>query len=327
MAKITVIVPVYRVEKYIERCAVSLFEQTLMDIEYLFIDDYTPDNSIKILREVLLRYPHRAKQTRIERMKKNCGLAVVRKYGLSLATGEYILPCDSDDYIDKMMCEEMYNYAKSNEFDLVQCDIDVISDNGIIRTLTSAKESLSSEELKINILEGRISNSLCNKLVKREVYRDKRILFPKYGMDEDNTLAVQLAFLSERLGYIKKSYYKAYVNTSSMSRIVGEKRAMKRFNESKVNSDILLSFLESQGINDDSLAVINAKIRPKMSLWPVLNLKNRIVWMHTYPETNFEIVRDRRIWRNTRIKYLLVISYIYPFYNTLKGIVLKKMIK
>lgn len=323
MAKVSVVIPVYGVEKYIERCAVSLFEQTLDDIEFIFIDDCTPDESIKILRGVIQRYPARIKQTRIERMPQNSGLAAVRKYGVSIATGEYILPCDSDDYIEINTCEELFNYAKGNGLDLVQCDIDIINDRGIVKTLSSDKLSLTSDEIKKEIIEGKISNSLCNKLVKRELYQDIRIKFPKYGMDEDCTVAVQLAYLAESLGYIKKSFYKAYVNTSSMSRIVGKEQAIKRFNESKVNSDILLDFLDSQGVEKDCLAVINAKIRPKMAIWPVLNLSNRKVWMNTYPDTNFTIVRDRRIWRNTRLKFLLVLSYIYPFYNTLRELLLK----
>jgi glycosyltransferase involved in cell wall biosynthesis len=89
MPKVTVIIPIYGVEKYIERCATSLFKQTLDDIEYIFIDDCSPDNSVNILKQVLEKYPHRQKQTTIYSMPTNSGLAAVRRHGINSAGGVY----------------------------------------------------------------------------------------------------------------------------------------------------------------------------------------------------------------------------------------------
>ena len=122
MPKVSVIVPVYGVEKYIDRCARSLFEQTLDDIEYLFIDDCTPDRSIDILQQVLDEYPQRKPQVVIHRMEKNSGQAAVRKWGMQNATGEYVIHCDSDDWVDTDMYRAMYEKAKEEEADVVVCD-------------------------------------------------------------------------------------------------------------------------------------------------------------------------------------------------------------
>ena len=105
MPKVSIIIPVYGVEKYIERCARSLFEQTLDDIEYLFIDDCTPDKSVEILKRVLEEYPHRKSQVVIHRMEQNSGQAKVREWGMQNATGEYVIHCDSDDWVDIHMYE------------------------------------------------------------------------------------------------------------------------------------------------------------------------------------------------------------------------------
>ena len=86
MPKVSIIIPVYGVEKYIERCARSLFEQTLDDIEYLFIDDSTPDRSIDILKRVLENYSHRKSQVNIHRREQNSGQAIVRNWGMQNAT-------------------------------------------------------------------------------------------------------------------------------------------------------------------------------------------------------------------------------------------------
>ena len=88
MPKVSVIVPVYGVEKYIERCARSLFEQTLDDIEYIFVDDCSPDRSIEILNQVIGEYPGRKDQVQIIHHASNQGLALARQTGLKAATGE-----------------------------------------------------------------------------------------------------------------------------------------------------------------------------------------------------------------------------------------------
>lgn len=122
MPKVSVIIPVYRTEKYIERCVRSLFNQTLDEIEYLFIDDCSPDNSIKILNNVLEDYPHRKEQVIIHRMSRNSGQAIVRNWGMQNATGEYVIHCDSDDWVDADMYRAMYDKAVEEHSDVVICD-------------------------------------------------------------------------------------------------------------------------------------------------------------------------------------------------------------
>ena len=129
MPKVSVIIPVYGVENYIERCARSLFEQTLDDIEYLFIDDCTPDQSIKVLQQLLEEYPQRKHQVIIHRMEHNSGQAAVRKWGMQNATGEYVIHCDSDDWVDLDMYRAMYEKAKSDNSDFVVCDFIVTDGN------------------------------------------------------------------------------------------------------------------------------------------------------------------------------------------------------
>ena len=123
--KVSVCIPVYGVEKYIERCARSLFEQTMSDgIEFIFVNDCTPDKSIEILEKVLAEYPHRKKQTQIINHEKNSGLVAARKTGLAHATGEYIIHCDSDDWVDVDFYQVMYETAINNNADVVKNNLD-----------------------------------------------------------------------------------------------------------------------------------------------------------------------------------------------------------
>ncbi len=315
MPKVSVIVPVYGVEKYIERCARSLFSQTLEDIEFIFIDDCTPDRSIAILEEVIRDYPQRKDNIQIVKMPVNSGLPAVRKYGIDISRGDYIITCDSDDYVENTMYEDMYEYAVLNNFDLVQCDIDVVSDTKTIFTLSSSKVFLSSTELKEYILSGKISNSLCNKLVKRCVYKND-ICFPSVGMDEDNALSVQLAYYSQNLGYINHSYYKAYVNTSSMSRQAGEQITLKRLEDSKLNNSLIIAFLKKKGYEDKDLPIVIAKLRVKMVLLPILsNIRSIKLWKSIFPEINRAIIIRSDIAIKQRVKYLLIETYVYALFK------------
>ena len=99
MPKVSVIVPVYGVEKYIERCARSLFEQTLDDMEFIFVDDCTKDESIEVLKRVIDLYPVRKDQVKIIHHAVNKGLSRARETGVNAATGDYIGHCDSDDWV------------------------------------------------------------------------------------------------------------------------------------------------------------------------------------------------------------------------------------
>ena len=121
-AKVSVCIPVYGVEKYIERCARSLFEQTMKDgIEFIFVNDCTKDKSIEILEQVLGEYPERKEQVKIIHHEKNKGLVAARKTGLAHATGDYIIHCDSDDWVDLNLYETMYNKAVEVNADVVCC--------------------------------------------------------------------------------------------------------------------------------------------------------------------------------------------------------------
>ena len=120
--KVSVIITVFNCEKYIETCACSLFEQTLDNIEYVFVNDASTDNSITILNRIIRNYPTLERHTIIINIKRNRGVSNARQIGIGKATGEYIIHCDSDDWIDKNMYEQLYKKAKETDADIVGCN-------------------------------------------------------------------------------------------------------------------------------------------------------------------------------------------------------------
>ena len=131
--KVSIIVPIYGVERYIERCAVSLFEQTYPNIEYVFVNDATKDQSIEILDQVIARYPVRQKAVRIITHPQNKGISATRNTGLKAVTGDYIFYVDSDDYVDIHAIEKLVQCAEESKADIVLFDTNVVEANGIRR--------------------------------------------------------------------------------------------------------------------------------------------------------------------------------------------------
>ena len=139
--KVSVLVPVYGVEKYIERCAVSLFEQTYENLEYIFVDDCSPDNSIEILENVLERYPHRKEQTTIIQLEENGGLGNARKVSFKKATGEYVTFVDSDDFVSERMIELLVSKAQETGADITDGAYSYYTDGGVEEQVLPSQDS------------------------------------------------------------------------------------------------------------------------------------------------------------------------------------------
>lgn len=204
MSKVSVIVPVYNVEKYIERCARSLFEQTLDDIEYIFVDDASTDASIQVLKNVIEFYPHRKDRVVLIDQSINSGPSVTRNLGLQNASGQYVIFCDSDDYLDLDAYESLYAEALKRDADIVACGIEVVSHNGVDSwQLLFGQDELQWSDLLNDFtkIEGGIYSSMCNKLIKRDLLMKNGIFF-----DENTTMWEDL-YTTIRARYFAKTMF------------------------------------------------------------------------------------------------------------------------
>ena len=121
--KISIIIPVYNVEKYIHRCLTSIIKQTMTEeVECIIVNDATPDKSIDIIQELLSDYRGNI-SFHIINHKKNEGLAAARNSGMKHAKGDYVIHIDSDDFCETTMLEEMYNKAEEFHTDITMCDL------------------------------------------------------------------------------------------------------------------------------------------------------------------------------------------------------------
>ena len=187
--KVSVIVTVYNREKYIEECARTLFEQTLDDIEYLFVDDASKDRSVEILKNLLDTYPKRQSMTKIICLEQNGGRAVARQTGIDNSTGEYVIHVDSDDWVDLDMLEKLYFKAKDTNADIVGCN--VTHEYQDYQRIFRQSYSDEMEENIRGLLNGRIFPSLCTSLTRLSLIKDNNIKFPQ-GLDTGEDLLFNL---------------------------------------------------------------------------------------------------------------------------------------
>ena len=246
MPKVSVIIPVYGVEKYIERCSRSLFEQTLDDIEYLFIDDCTPDRSIEILNRVLDEYPQRKNQVKILRHDKNQGLPIARQTGLKVASGEYIAHCDSDDWVDVTMYEKMYNKVIEENADMIICGYNLTDCVDFHRKKRSYK-SKSKQQYLGDLFYQKAGWAVWNRLVSRRVYQQD-ISYPKGNMGEDMVLTIQYVMLCQKISFIDECLYNYFFNPYSITHTQSINSVISKYKQSCENLNILV---EAIGDSDD----------------------------------------------------------------------------
>ena len=207
MLKVSILVPIYGVEKYIEKCAMSLFEQTYPNIEYVFVNDCTKDKSVGILERILKSYPQRKFQVRIINHEQNKGLGAARRTALLNSTGDFLLHVDSDDYIANNAVEILMRQAQQTQADIVDCAFSEVK-NDIINVIKLPYHGRTDiyNGLILSRL-GLVTNQIWGRLIKRSLYEENKILNEE-GIDlgEDYSVLPKLLYRGKR-SYVDNSLY------------------------------------------------------------------------------------------------------------------------
>lgn len=322
MPKVSVLVPVYGVEKYIERCARSLFEQTLDDIEFIFVDDCTPDRSVEILKSIIeeyqLRFAEKKYAVRIVKMPTNSGLAAVRRQAIQLATGDYIIHCDSDDWVDVTMYEKMYDKAIRYNSDLVLCDYIISSgDEKYDKIFTKEIKDCSRKTIFRRLLTSSELNPVWSAMAKRELYDD--IMFPVGAMSEDKTIMIQLAWKATNITYLPRALYYYFQSDTSIVRTRSVKYNLNKFKQSMGNRMVILNFMNREKVEVHHDELVAFLFSPKIGLIEdyLKDTECRDQWMNTFPLCIWDILINKYISTRHKIKYLARYSYtlFYPKIN------------
>ena len=236
MPKISAIIPVYNVEKYLDKCIESVINQTLKDIEIILIDDESPDNCPQMCDQ----YAKNDNRIKVVH-KKNEGLGLSRNHGIRIATGEYIAFIDSDDFIDTCTFEHFYKLAKDNNLDAIYYKFDRNTteriEYGTPVEPIIIYDNKSKQELMLNIIASdstttdKVECSSCCALYSSSIIKSNNIRFHSERELISEDLIFNLDFLvhTTRIAQNEGRHYHYRINTSSLCRTIREDRVIKNF--------------------------------------------------------------------------------------------------
>ena len=317
MNKVSICVPIYNTEKYIEKCVISLFEQTYPNIEFIFVDDKSPDNSILILKQLIKKY-HKEKETIIISHEKNRGLAAARNSGVEACSGDFIMHVDSDDYLEKNTVELAIQKQKENDADIVSFGFIIEypqyktkSYPPIFRTGTDMCKQLVKREVNMN---------LCGRLYKTSLYKDNKVS-AKEGIDmgEDYQVAPILAFYAKNVASLQIALY--HYNCLNPNSFCYSFSPQKQ-EQSEESTKILIDFFKDKPDFKEAVSIgwLNIHIAWAKKFTKTFSKENK----ERYKRNTQRIHEvDKRFWKRISFKdrvILITSSYLigYIYINTMR---------
>ena len=204
---LSIIVPIYGVEKYIAQFAHSLLGQTYTDVQFIFVNDGTKDQSVEILEAIIERQYSYLRPNILIINKENEGLPKARETGLAHATGEYILFADSDDWLELDAVETVVNCIKETQADLIYFDL--VKEYGHRKSYKTEREytAATKNDFIINLFNYKSAGYTVTKCFRRSLYTDNTIYTPLLGMHEDIYLMSQIIFYAKSIVHVHKVLY------------------------------------------------------------------------------------------------------------------------
>lgn len=323
--KISVIVPVYNVEQYLNKCVDSILSQTYSNLEIILVNDGSTDLSGKICDE------YQKKDKRIKTIHKiNGGLSSARNAALDVITGDYISFIDSDDWIDKEMYEYMLDIAIKDDSDLVQCGYRTILKEQTLKTFNNEYTFLDNKEkiLKTFFRTPIINEIVCTKLFRRELFNNIRMVEGKNY--EDYMVMPEILTNVKKCTVINRVFYNYYIREKSITN--------SKFNDKKMNriyaGNHVINFCENkirEHIKDAKISMCFICIYLNADLMNSRNIKKEN-YRHTIKKEfikNFKDIRKSLEMKNTNIlkKIWLYIGRININFASLMYLSYKKIRK
>lgn len=269
-------------------------EQTLADVEFIFVDDASPDGSRAVIERVAAEY-HR--DVRILTHAQNQGLPAARNTGLGEARGEFIYHCDSDDYVEPTLLEDMYRAATTGQADFVYCDF-YLDFGTARREMTNPAYTDPEQMVKEGFLAGLMKYNVWNKLVARRLYSESGIRFPAgHGMGEDMTM-ILLATHATRTAHVAKPlYHYVKLNANAFSNTFSQ----KHLDDIRFNADRTFAGLADWNVSEKEAYLSFFKLNLKLPFLFSEDRQQLRLWKQWYPEANRYIKQNTLQPRRTRL--------------------------
>lgn len=323
MKKVSVIVPMYNVEKVMSRSVRSLFSQTLTDFEIVFVNDCSTDNTERELKRIISGFDRNDIGVKIITHNHNKGVAAARNTGLDNAAGEYVYYVDSDDYCDNDTLSTMYNEAKTGDYDVVGCEW-MLTFKTNARHMVQPDVRTGNEAFKA-MCNGVMRWNLWLFMVRRSLYEDNALRFiPGANMGEDLMVMLKLLLSAAKSVTILHCPMYHYIQTNAGAMT---KNFLVYRNQVSENISEVERYLERNGLMDDYLGYINQlKLNLKLPLLISDKKSDYELWQTWFSESNIyagqnteQPFRTRLIQKAALHKwyiipwlyYKLVIKFIY----------------
>lgn len=284
--KVSVIVPLYNSSKYIAKCCRSLFEQTLDSIQYIFVDDGSKDGSLQIVRETLLEYPERNEHVTFIYHDENRGVGAARHEGLKAAIGDYIIHCDSDDWVEPESYQTLYEKAVSDGADIVTCAYSIDYENGASSIIVPAYHH-DAKNLTFQL--GPQTGSLVLKLIRRDFIVKNNLQISEVLLwGEDFCLSLKSLLLSNLTVCVNRPFYHYVQHSDSLTHALTSEKCQSLIQCGRVVED----FLTDQGLmNHYSFQLNWLKFQLKQYLLIFPQTRDIQMWKTVYPECHQDILQ------------------------------------
>lgn len=303
--KVSILVPFFKVEKYVGRCVESLFTQTYQNIEYVFVNDCTPDRSMEVINEYIAKY-NVADKCKIIIHEQNKGISASRNDCLDNMTGDYFLFIDSDDYIDKEMVELLVEAAVKENADIAGCGyIEEYDDHSVE---FPQKYTNDHDEMLRAITVLTIKGVMWKLLIRCSIVNDNRVRFmPEKNMVDDYLFCCQVFYYAQRFAGVDKCmYHYIQFNPNNYSH-----RTFYNINHQAEAIKETEKFYKEKGVYH--IVEKELKQRKFISKLPLLldkNCRDVRLWRSILPESN-GAWKDMRFSKGNRLLFRLAES---PFY-------------
>lgn len=236
---VSICVPVYGVENFIERCARSLLSQTYPNLEFIFVNDNTQDKSIEILKSVIADFPEKEQKTRIVNHKSNRGLSASRNTALINAKGDYVMHVDSDDWIDSRAVELLVDELENDDFDIVTGQ--VIMHKKDFWTILDRPHYYNKIGFVCDLSKATLRHTIWGRLIKRSLYVDNKVMAEEgTNIGEDLQVMPQLAYYAKKTSSIESVIY--HYNCTNESSYTGSGISTKRLKQDLRSAEIVYDF-------------------------------------------------------------------------------------
>ena len=300
MIQLSVIIPYYNVSAYIERCARSLMEQTLRNgIEYIFVNDGSTDESEHVLQKTLADYPERLSQIKMISLIEHRGVGSARRRGMEEATGEYLIHCDADDWVELTAYQSFCDKIFETEADVIVCPF--------IHEFLDRSSVENYRELPIvDCFYDQRWWSLCTHAVKRSLFVEYSV-YPVEAITfwEDLDLLMRVFVHAQTIAYLLVPLYH-YDRTHAQS-VVHQNKGTKGFIQCQRVIDHLTSYFQTYA--PQHLSALNLLKRAARDLYLEGEHPDYESWGRNYPET------WPLIWKNRHLSFAYRFCYLLGSYH------------